>query len=430
VIRVIRRIIGITDPEAEIAEVGSAQRAERATFRHVFAVAEFRALWSAQMLSVAGDQLARVALTWLVYDRTRSALLAAITYVASIVPTFVGGVALSGLGDRFPRRQVMIACDVIRAVLVIVMAVPGMPVAVLVVLLFAVTMVGAPFTSARAAIYPDILMGDQYVLGTAVTLTTYQFAQVIGFAVGGTIVGIFGVRTSLIVDAATFVGSALIVRWGVRPRPAPDAAGTAGPGTGRWKSSPAAGVRAGTRLLIRNPALRIPLLFGWLAAFYNVPEGVVAPLARMLGGGSATVGLLLAAAAFGSVVGSIAFSRLVDPATRLRWMGPLAIAGSAVLALFFVRTDLLFALVILTVSGVFTCFQLAANAAFVSATPPAQRSQAFGLAQGGMSLGQGTLMVLAGAAAEHYAPTVVIAANGVIGTVAAAAVAVSWSRRA
>jgi MFS family permease len=189
-------------------------------------------------------------------------------------------------------------------------------------------------------------------------------------------------------------------------------------------------VRAGTRLLIRNPALRIPLLFGWLAAFYNVPEGVVAPLARMLGGGSATVGLLLAAAAFGSVVGSIAFSRLVDPATRLRWMGPLAILGSAVLALFFVRTDLLFALVILAASGVFTCFQLAANAAFVSATPPAQRSQAFGLAQGGMSLGQGALMVLAGAAAEHYAPTVVIAVNGVIGTVAAAAVAVSWSRRA
>src|ERR1700690_104109 len=142
-------------PEGEIAEVGSAGRAERATFRHVFAVAEFRALWSAQMLSVAGDQLARVALTLLVYDRTRSALLAGITYVSSIVPVFIGGVGLSGLGDRFPRRQVMIACDLIRAVLVIVMAVPGMPVAALVVLLFAVTMVGAPFTSARAAIYPD-----------------------------------------------------------------------------------------------------------------------------------------------------------------------------------------------------------------------------------------------------------------------------------
>ena len=78
-------------------------------------MAEFRALWLAQLLSVIGDQLARVALTVLVYDRTRSALLAAITFVASIVPTFFGGVTLAWLADRYPRRAVMIACDLIRA---------------------------------------------------------------------------------------------------------------------------------------------------------------------------------------------------------------------------------------------------------------------------------------------------------------------------
>ena len=98
-----------TDPEGEIVTAGSA---ERATFGQVFALSEFRALWAAQMLSVAGDQLARVALTWLVYERTHSALLAAVTFVASIVPTFVGGIVLSGLGDRLPRRRVMIASDI------------------------------------------------------------------------------------------------------------------------------------------------------------------------------------------------------------------------------------------------------------------------------------------------------------------------------
>ena len=52
----------------------------RATFRDVFAVREFRALWLAELLSVAGDRLALVALTLLVYDRTRSPLLAAVTW--------------------------------------------------------------------------------------------------------------------------------------------------------------------------------------------------------------------------------------------------------------------------------------------------------------------------------------------------------------
>src|SRR6266566_7445616 len=110
-------------------------------FRDVFAVAEFRALWGAQLLSVAGDQLARVALTVLVYDRTRSALLAAITFVVSIVPTFVGGVTLAWLADRYPRRGVMIACDLARCALVLVMAIPGLPLGALVTLLFLVTLV-------------------------------------------------------------------------------------------------------------------------------------------------------------------------------------------------------------------------------------------------------------------------------------------------
>ena len=43
---------------------------ERATYRDVFGVSEFRNLWLAQLLSVSGDQLARVALTVLVYNRT------------------------------------------------------------------------------------------------------------------------------------------------------------------------------------------------------------------------------------------------------------------------------------------------------------------------------------------------------------------------
>src|SRR6266699_1513753 len=116
----------------------------RATFGAVFAVGEFRALWLAQVLSVAGDQLARVALTLLVFDRTHSALLAAITFAASVVPAFIGGITLSGLADRLPRRRVMIACDLARVVLVAVMAISGMPIAVLVGLLFLVTLIGAP----------------------------------------------------------------------------------------------------------------------------------------------------------------------------------------------------------------------------------------------------------------------------------------------
>lgn len=82
-------------------------------------------------------------------------------------------------------------------------------------------------------------------------------------------------------------------------------------------------------------------------------------------------------------------------------------------------------LLILALSGLFGCYQLAANAAFVQATPPAQRSQAFGVAQGGMSLGQGIAIILAGAAAERFTPASVISVAGGLGALCALAVAVS-----
>jgi MFS family permease len=395
--------------------------ASRATFGAVFAVGEFRALWLAQVLSVAGDQLARVALTLLVFDRTHSPLLAAVTFAASVVPAFIGGIALSGLADRFPRRRVMIACDLFRVALVAVMAVSGIPIAVLVVLLFLVTLIGAPFLSARAALYPDILTGDLYVLGTAVTLTTLQFAQVLGFAAGGAVVGFFGFQVSLIIDAVTFALSALITCIWVRSWPAVRAA--AGHTSGRG-----GGLVAGLRLVFTSPALRIPMLLGWLAAFYNSPEGVSAPLAAALGGGAVAVGFILAAPAFGASVGAIAFSRFISPAKRVRWMGPLAVAACGVLVLFVFGPPLPIALVLLALSGVFDCYQLAANASFVAATPARQRSQAFGIAQGGMSLGQGVAIVVAGALAEHYAPSLVIAASGAVGAAAAIAIAFSQLR--
>jgi predicted MFS family arabinose efflux permease len=170
------------------------------------------------------------------------------------------------------------------------------------------------------------------------------------------------------------------------------------------------------------------MLFGWLAAFYNAPEGVVTPLARAVGGGPAAVGIILAAAAMGETVSALLFSRFVSPPTRLRLMGPMAVATCGVLMLFFWQPALAGSLLILFASGLGACYQLAANAAFVSAAPPEQRSQAFGLAQGGMSLGQGVVMILAGAAAGHHSPARVIAVCGALGAVAALVITLSLAR--
>jgi MFS family permease len=86
----------------ELAEVRAAR------YRDVFASEEFRALFAAHILSVVGDQFARVALAVLVFNRTASASLTALVYALTFLPSIVGGPLLSGLADRFPRRRVMV----------------------------------------------------------------------------------------------------------------------------------------------------------------------------------------------------------------------------------------------------------------------------------------------------------------------------------
>jgi MFS family permease len=410
----------------------------RPRFADVFGVVEFRALWVALMLSVAGDQLARVALTVLVYERTRSAMLAAVAFAAGIVPMFIGSVTLSGLADRLPRRRVMIGADLASGILVVLMALPRVPSAALIMLLFAVTMLSALFLAARAATYPEILDGERYALGVAVSWTTIMFAQVVGFAAGGAVVAFLGLRASLFTDAATFGASALIIRMWLRARPAsaaPRPPGSSGPRPARapGRRAPrvlpaAADIVAGLRLVLGHRAMRTPVLFGWLVAFYELPDGVATPLAKEVGGGAITVGLILAAQLLGSAVGALGFSRLADHRRRMRWTGPLAVASCAPLIIFAARPSLPGILLILCLSGLFGCYQIAANTSFVQATPAALRSQAFGIAQGGISLGEGVAVILAGAAAQYVTPDLVIAGAGAIGALCALALAVTTAK--
>ena len=407
--------------ELEIAVDGAARtagsrtlsRPGQPTFREVFAVGEFRALWLAQLLSVAGDQLARVAMTVLVFDRTHSALWTALTYAVTFLPWLIGGLALSGLADRRPRREVMVACDVARMVLVCLMAVVSLKSAsaaalwIMVALLFVVTLLDSPFKSARSAMMPDVLPGDRYVLGIAVTQTTIQVGMAAGFALGGLVVAVVGVRAALLADAATFAVSAGLIWFWVHQRPAAVDGAADGP-------SQLAEIVAGVRLVFGDRRLRTLMLLGWLVAFYVVPTGLAAPYAAATHSSlpiAVSTGLIFAAGPFGTALGAVVFGRIVPPASRQRWMGTMAVAACGVLLLCWLQPGLITSLVIIAASGACASYQLAANAAFVAAVPPERRGQAFGLANGGMQVTQGLWIVLAGAAASSNAISAVCSAS-------------------
>lgn len=392
----------------------------RATFRDVFAVREFRALWFSEVLSVAGDRLALVAIVLLVYDRTHNSLFTGVTYAAGYLPWVIGGLFLADLADRRPRRSVMLVCDLIRMVLVAAMVIPRVPLLGLVALLFATTMFAPPFESARASITPDILQGERYALGTAVIQTTFLACQVVGAVGAGVAVTLIGVRRSLAIDAATFALSGLLIGLGIRARPAARADSA--------RPSPLAQLRDGFRLVFGDQGRRTLLLFGWLVAFYTIPEGVAAPYATKLGGGSIAIVLVLASTAFSTTIATPLFTKFVRPRQRTEWMGPLAVLTCATLVLTALHPGLAVSLVIFSFSAAFGVYQLAANTAFVVRVPNERRAQAFGLANMGVIVGQGAAFVAAGAAAQEFSPAAVIAVGGGVGAVIALVLTIRWRR--
>jgi hypothetical protein len=167
----------------------------------------------------------------------------------------------------------MIVCDLFRVGTVGLMAVPSMPFAALCALLFCTVLTGVPFSSARAALMPDVLPGDTFVLGSAIGNITFQASQILGFVAGAAVVAVLDPHKTLGIDAATFAVSAVIVAAGVRSRPAPARAGAAR--ASLWSVS-----ADGIRIVFGSRVLLTLLLFGWLAGFYIVPEGLAAPYAR------------------------------------------------------------------------------------------------------------------------------------------------------
>jgi MFS family permease len=403
----------------------------QATFRDVFAVREFRPLFGTFLLSTAGDELARVALTVLVYQQTSSPLLSSLTFAIGHLPWLLGGPLLSAMADRLPRHRVLIAADVARALLLGLMAIPGMPLALLLALLFLVSLCAPPFESARSALIADVLEGDRYAVANSLTNITLQLAQVIGFLAAGALVAAFSPSAALLIDGVTFAVSAIWLAQGLHRRPAPTSEAGEGPRS-VWQD-----IGDGLRLIGRSPRLLAIMAVLWVATlFATASEGVAAPLVEQLGHRATAIGALLAAHPLGVTVGGLVVARLVAPDRRERLVGPLVILSLApILAAGLVAVlappgGAAFAVVLalLFVSGLGTSWLIPLNVSFVQAVPAAYRGRAFGVAVSGLYGVQAIGAFAAGVGAETLSPGGVVALSGGLGLVLVTPALIAYRR--
>lgn len=388
---------------------------QRASFGDVLRVAEFRVLLLAQAQSRAGDQLARVALAVLVFSRTASATLTAVAYALTYLPPLLTAPLLAGLADRYPRRTVMVVVDLVRAVLVALMTIPGLPLLAVGALLVLLTCPQPLFSAARNATIPAVLAGDRFPVGMSVVSTADFIAQIAGFTLGGTVVAVLGgPHVALGIDAVTYLISAGLIRRGiVLRRPAtvlrrPAATASAARRTGGSALS-------GVSLMARDRQLIGLASLMWLYGFYLAPTALAAPYAHQIGASRAVVGILMAADLPGAIVGAVLVAR-VPPALRHRLTMPLAIVTGLPLLATAMAPSVPVTVLLWAASGALSSYLTLAQVAITRAIPDAIRARTVGVVSAGLQTAQGLGILLSGAVSAVMSPAASIAVCAAAGS--------------
>ena len=418
-------IVAQTAPEQQATPVQAdapVGQAGRTRYRDAWAHREFRALLLAKMTSEWGDHIARVALASLVLARTDSAFLAVLAFVASFVPAVFGSALLGAAADRLPRKVVLVGCDLARAVVIgmlALLAVPGTPIWVLLLVLLAAETFTAPFDATHRAVLPDVLPDPRECLvGGGLVRLVNQFDQVVGIALAGVVIVLVGERVGLLLDMATFIASALILTAGLTWRPAARRGGT--------PMTLVGSLRLGWRLVFDDPSLRALVLLGWGAAVFLVaPEAVALAYARDHGADQVVGAALMASLPAGAAIGAWLVGR--QPAARqVRSILPLAVAACLPLLLTCLSPPWQLVLPLWFLSGAAQGFMIPLLTTVTLVSPPDMRGRVNGLAGAGFSLVTASTFLAAGAAADLASPAVAVTAAAVIGLALVGVAAWAW----
>jgi MFS family permease len=167
-------------------------------------------LWLSQLFSNLGDTLHYIALVVWVYQRTGSSLVVAGTVFFEVVPVILLAPVAGVLIDRLPRKVVLIVSDVVRAVLVLALLLTTdlWQIYTIVALL---TATSTFFNPAVNATLPTLLNEQDLLAANSVSWSTGRFVQIIGSALAGGLITTIGIEAAFVLNALTFLVSALLL---------------------------------------------------------------------------------------------------------------------------------------------------------------------------------------------------------------------------
>ena len=174
---------------------------------------DFRWLWGGQVVSLLGDWFNLIASAALLTQLTDSGLAIGGLFAVRMLAPFLMAPIAGVVADRYNRKRILIATDIIRGVAVLGFLLISRPEHVwLLYTLTAVQLgVGGFFFPTKNAILPDIVKPEEIGTANTISSVTWSTMLAIGAALGGFVAGIWGIAPAFIIDALTFVVSAVLI---------------------------------------------------------------------------------------------------------------------------------------------------------------------------------------------------------------------------
>lgn len=288
--------------------------------RTVLARPDFRRLWTARTVSQWGDVVSFVALAILIYRLTGSGLGVAAVVAAEVLPVLLLAPLAGVVVDRLPRIRVMVASDVVRALLAGVLTVWHDDPLIVYAVAFGLSAGAVFFNPAANSLLPSVVPDGQIVAANSAIWTAAVVSQIVLAPLSGGLVALVGPGWAFGLNAVTFLASALVLR-SLRPTEQPRAV------VRRHLLTEA---REGVTLVGRDRLLRALAVGQLLAALSaGATSGLLVVLAaEHLREPADAYGVLVGAIGVGAALGPALLLRMIpDPRRPLYVFGPYVLRG-------------------------------------------------------------------------------------------------------
>lgn len=282
--------------------------------------AAFRSLSISRVVSFVGDSVSLVALILFVADTTGEALaVSLLLLVGDFAPSLFSPLT-GAISDRFNLKHVMITCELAQGALLVLIALALPPLPLLLVLVAIRSTIGQTFQPASRAAVPALVNDRELEAANSTIGFGTNGAEAIGPFIAAALYPIIGVRGVLLVDAASFLLSAVLLTT-VRSLPPQEV-------EAQDKQSFLTDAKAGLGYIWSVPAVRIIVLtFCVVVAFNGIDDVAVVYLVKdTLHAPESTVGLLLGGVGVGLLIGYLLLARY----SRIASMTMLLLAGFAI----------------------------------------------------------------------------------------------------